>query len=220
VSPAKKDKDAQELTEAYEEHPKDTADLNQDYGVEPGETQNPEMHPEAQYSQLVSGNDSGVVDAAVGGDAGPDLPPDPVPGDDSVQARMNESPDLNLEVGDDPKVNPDEALEKDLDQEFAKADELADTARKKREEADEAEREARKAREHLEDEIGGYRPRCPHDGERLLHHEGDDPIKAKSWHCNTCGCCWAPGIREIRVGTPICNRAPVMQDGTVVTQRP
>jgi hypothetical protein len=208
------DNDEKALTEAYDSHLKEGLDLNQS----PTEPEPTEAHPETQYSQLVDENSTGVIDAEVGGDAGADAPPEETPDEDSVGARVEESEDLGITVEDQDDLKDD--LTSDLDRQFAEADRLADVARKAREDATIAEENARKAREHLEDEIGGYRPRCPHDQTRLVRHEGDDPIKAKSWHCNTCGCCWAPGIRHIRVGTPICNKAPVMDDGTVVAQRP
>jgi hypothetical protein len=62
-----------------------------------------------------------------------------------------------------------------------------------------------KARYSLEDDISGHTPRCPHDGSRMTRHSGADPRKAKAWHCNNCGCCWAPGVRALRAGTPACN---------------
>jgi hypothetical protein len=44
--------------------------------------------------------------------------------------------------------------------------------------------------------------KCPSCGGKLVAHGPENPYKAGSWHCNDCGSCWAPGLREQREGHP------------------
>lgn len=45
---------------------------------------------------------------------------------------------------------------------------------------------------------------CPNcNGEMVRHGPGN---KEGAWHCNQCGACWSPGLREIRAGHPAPNR--------------
>lgn len=62
--------------------------------------------------------------------------------------------------------------------------------------------DAQKARERVEDADLRNPHRCPNCRSVLLRHGAGDPAKEGSYHCNGCGACWAPGIREIREGHP------------------
>ncbi len=44
---------------------------------------------------------------------------------------------------------------------------------------------------------------CPNCKGELVKHGDENQYKAGSYHCNTCGVCWAPGIREPREGHPM-----------------
>jgi hypothetical protein len=48
---------------------------------------------------------------------------------------------------------------------------------------------------------------CPHCKGELLRHGEANPYKAGAWHCNGCGCCFLPGIRELRAGHMSCAQA-------------
>lgn len=39
---------------------------------------------------------------------------------------------------------------------------------------------------------------CPNDNAEMIQHGPANPYKAGAWHCNTCGTCWAPGIKVPR----------------------
>lgn len=41
-------------------------------------------------------------------------------------------------------------------------------------------------------------PVCPNDNMPLVKHDGANPYKQGAWHCNSCGTCWAPGIKHPR----------------------
>lgn len=45
-------------------------------------------------------------------------------------------------------------------------------------------------------------PVCPNCRGELIKHNDASPHKAGASHCNTCGACWAPGLRELRAGHP------------------
>lgn len=39
---------------------------------------------------------------------------------------------------------------------------------------------------------------CPDCKGPLVQHGDENPFKAGCWHCDQCGACWLPGIREKR----------------------
>jgi len=41
---------------------------------------------------------------------------------------------------------------------------------------------------------------CPACHGELIRHGPENPYKAGCSHCNTCGACWLPGLREQRPG--------------------
>jgi len=41
---------------------------------------------------------------------------------------------------------------------------------------------------------------CPTCHAEMIKHGPENPFTANSWHCNSCGSCWAPGLREQRAG--------------------
>lgn len=43
---------------------------------------------------------------------------------------------------------------------------------------------------------------CPTCKGELVLHGAASPHKAGAYHCNSCGSCWAAGIRELRAGHP------------------
>lgn len=45
-------------------------------------------------------------------------------------------------------------------------------------------------------------PVCPHCRGELIKHDDRNPAKAGASHCNNCGACWAPGLREMRANHP------------------
>ncbi len=49
---------------------------------------------------------------------------------------------------------------------------------------------------------GKGRHRCPTCNGELIDHGYDNAYKAGAHHCNTCGSCWASGMRELREGHP------------------
>ncbi len=43
---------------------------------------------------------------------------------------------------------------------------------------------------------------CPNCKAELVRHGDANPFKAGCSHCNNCGACWAPGLKEQRSGHP------------------
>lgn len=43
---------------------------------------------------------------------------------------------------------------------------------------------------------------CPNCKAELIKHSDLNPFKAGCSHCNNCGACWAPGLKELRLGHP------------------
>lgn len=85
---------------------------------------------------------------------------------------------------------------------------LAEKAAKEQKEADDAVAAAQKAQEAAEDEDApGKVQRCPHCRAPMDKHGDENPHKAGCWHCSSCGCCFAPGIKHVRPGTGACALA-------------
>lgn len=66
-----------------------------------------------------------------------------------------------------------------------------------------AEHAARATEQAAKDETVAARaasdtPVCPNDNAPLVKHDGTNPFKQGAWHCNSCGTCWAPGIKHPR----------------------
>lgn len=70
----------------------------------------------------------------------------------------------------------------------------AEHAEKAQQQADKDDLAAKRA------DAGG--PVCPNCRGELIKHDDANPFKAGASHCNTCGACWAPGLREIRDNHP------------------
>lgn len=71
-----------------------------------------------------------------------------------------------------------------------------------------AERAANAAVQAEKDDIAAKRvaaggPVCPNCHGELVKHSDSDPAKAGASHCNSCGTCWAPGLKEVRAGHPV-----------------
>ena len=47
---------------------------------------------------------------------------------------------------------------------------------------------------------GRSRRRCPLCQGELIDHGDENPYKKGAHHCNSCGSCWASGMREQREG--------------------
>lgn len=70
--------------------------------------------------------------------------------------------------------------------------EHAESAAKQAEKDDLAARQAAKEDPHAR--------LCPNCKAELVKHGDLNPFKAGCWHCNSCGGCWAPGLKQQRAG--------------------
>ncbi len=52
------------------------------------------------------------------------------------------------------------------------------------------------------------RGKCPTCHGELERHGDANPYKVGASHCNQCGSCWKPGLRELREGHPPPSPAP------------
>lgn len=92
------------------------------------------------------------------------------------------------------------------------ADRLADRADDAQAKADAAAAEAQAALEAAEDEDApGTVRRCPHCRAPMEKHGTANPYTANCWHCNTCGCCFSPGLKHVRPGTGACALAAKLE---------
>lgn len=77
------------------------------------------------------------------------------------------------------------------------AEREAERTRQRAQEATEAAEKAEVAAvREVADEAGTKM--CPKCKGLLIKHGDENPYKAGAWHCNDCGTCWAPGIKEPR----------------------
>lgn len=92
-----------------------------------------------------------------------------------------------------PSAKPDEATDADV----AEANATLATAHAEQAAADAAEAQ----RDLAEATKDNPKARlCPLDNSEMVRHGPENPFKAGAWHCNTCGSCWAPGLKQQRVG--------------------
>lgn len=66
-----------------------------------------------------------------------------------------------------------------------------------------AERAAKAAEQADQDDLAAARavagaPVCPNCHGELVKHGDENPAKAGASHCNSCGTCWAPGLKQPR----------------------
>lgn len=41
---------------------------------------------------------------------------------------------------------------------------------------------------------------CPTCKSEMIRHGNENPFKAGCWHCNGCGSCWQPNLKQMREG--------------------